>query len=149
MHKLLAVLLGVTLPIQAGAADITVRVDEFGIYRIESTPNVRAELLRTTDRIPLVRGTTFGVSISVQGANTDREWTLRKITRFPAPGLTNPQTGRTRRYSETLVTVRAGQMPRGLFTFDHAWEMVPGRWTIEYWLGEEKLAEKRFTVVKP
>jgi hypothetical protein len=152
MHKLhaflLAVALGATFPMQA-AADITVRLEEFGVYRIEGRPNVRAELLRTTDRVPLQLGTTFGVSVSVHGPNDDRERTLRKITRFPPPGLTDPRTGRTRPYSETLVTVRVGQMPRSLFTFDHAWEMVPGVWTIEYWLGEEKLAEKQFTVVKP
>lgn len=146
MHKLFVVLVVMMLPIRAGAADVTVRIEEFGIYRLERSPEVRAELVQATDRIPLKQGITFGVSISVQGSGNEREWTLRKITRFPAPGLTNPQTGRTRSYSETLVSFYAGQMPLGLFTFDHPWEMVPGTWAIEYWLGEEKLTEKRFTV---
>jgi hypothetical protein len=147
---LLAAILVAALPLPGQAADISVHGVDFGIYRIEgSGPSREAKLVQKTDRIPLKRGTTFGVMVDIHGARDGRERMLRKITRFPAPGLKNPQTGRTRPYSETLVTVRDGDVLHGLFTFDHAWEMVPGTWSIEYWLGDEKLIGKEFTVVKP
>ena len=148
LHVLLvATALMAALSAQARAADISVHGVDFGIYRIEGGgPSREARLLQKTDRIPLQRGTTFGVMVDIHGPDDGRERMLRKVTRFPAPGLRNPQTGKTRPHSETLVTVRVGDVLHGLFTFDHAWEMVPGTWSIEYWLGDEKLIGKQFTV---
>lgn len=146
----LAALLGAAIPLDGRAAEISVHGVEFGIYRIEGEGESRAaKLLEKTDRILLKRGTTFGIMVDIHGPEDGRQRMLRKITRFPAPGLRNPQTGKTRPYSETLVTVGVGDVLHGLFTFDHAWEMVPGTWSIEYWLGEEKLIGKEFTVVRP
>lgn len=147
---LVATALMAPLSAQLRAAELSVHGVDFGIYRIEGDgPSREARLLQKTDRIPLQRGITFGIMVDIHGAKDGRERMLRKITRFPAPGLRNPQTGKTRPYSETLVTVRDGDLLHGLFTFDHAWEMVPGTWSIEYWLGDEKLIGKQFTVVKP
>lgn len=147
---LLTAILGAALALPVRAADISVHGVDFGIYRIEGSGSGReAKLVQKTDRIPLKRGTTFGVMVDIHGAQDGRERMLRKITRFPAPGLKNPRTGKTRPYNETLVTVRDGDVLHGLFTFDHAWEMVPGTWSIEYWLGDEKLIGKQFNVVKP
>lgn len=145
---LFAALLG-TGPLQSRAADVWMHGIDYGIYRIEgSGPGRTAKLLEKTDRIPLKRGTTFGVMVEILGPKDGRERTLRKITRFPAPGLTNPRTGKTRPYSETQVTVHLGDTLHGLFTFDHPWEMVPGTWSIEYWQGDEKIIDKQFNVVR-
>lgn len=144
---MLAALLGVSMP--SRAADIVIHGIDFGIYRIEGEGHSReAKLVEKTDRVPLKRGTTFGVMVEVLGPQDGRPRMLRRITRFPAPGLRNPQTGKTRPYSETEVTVRVGDTLHGLFSFDHAWEMVPGTWSMEYWLGDEKLIEKQFTVTR-
>lgn len=144
---LLGALLGATLPVQGRAAEISVHGIDFGIFRIEGEgPSRIAKLVEKTDRIPLKRGVTFGVFVDIHGPDDGRARTLRKITRFPPPGLKNPQTGKTRPYSETQITVRSGDALHSLFTFDHAWEMVPGTWSIEYWLGDEKLIGKEFTV---
>ena len=144
---LLAASLGAALPVRGLAADISVHGVDFGIFRIEGKgPERKADLVQKTDRIPLKRGTTFGIFVDIHGPDDGRERTLRKITRFPPPGLKNPQTGKTRAYSETVITVRPGDALHGLFTFSHAWEMVPGTWSIEYWLGDEKLIGKEFTV---
>ena len=145
----LALLLGAALPVQARAADITIHGIDYGIFSIEGEGAGRqAKLVEKTDRIALKRGTTFGVMVEVLGPRDSRERTLRRITRFPAPGLTNPQSGKTRPYSETEVSVHVGDTLHALFSFDHPWEMVPGTWSMEYWLGNEKLIGKQFTVTK-
>ena len=35
------------------------------------------------------------------------------------------------------------------YGFDDAWEVVPGTWVLEFWVGDSKIGEQSFTVVKP
>ncbi len=145
----LALSLGAALPLQGRAADMAVHGVDFGIFRLEGEgPGRQAKLVEKTDRIPLEKGTTFGVFVDIHGPDDGRARALRKITRFPPPGLKDPRTGKLRPYSETLVYVKAGDALYGLFTFSQPWEMVPGTWSIEYWLDDEKLIGKEFTVIQ-
>jgi len=53
--------------------------------------------------------------------------------------------------SESPITITA-HLGRPFFAgwrFDDPWEVEPGRWKIELWLGTSKLAAQEFTVVKP
>ncbi|MDY0163258.1 DUF3859 domain-containing protein [Desulfobotulus sp.] len=160
IHKaLLIAFLTIATPWNVLGAEKSLRITEYGLFRVEITEtitnpskitghqnNIRHVLLKTTDRIPLQRGANFGVSVVVDGSEDSREWTLRRVIRFPYPGLRDPKTGKTHPYDERLVTVQPGTDGTVSFTFDHEWEMVPGRWAIEFWDGEKKIAEKVFTV---
>jgi hypothetical protein len=160
--RLLAAYFLVAIPTYTWGADISLRVQEYGLFRVETTQTFadpthvagrrhlgRHVLLQTTDRIPLEQGVTFGLAVALEGPMDGREWTLRRVTRFPVPGLTNPRTGKIQPYEERLFILRVGETATVSFTFDHEWEMVPGIWAFEYWQGEEKLAEKVFVVTKP
>ena len=158
---LLAYFLATTPPYVWGA-DISLRIQEFGLFGTERSQTFadpthvaghrhigRHVLLQTTDRVPLKKGVTFGLAVALDGPIDGREWTLRRVTRFPVLGLTNPRTGKAQLYEERLFILRVGETATVSFTFDHEWEMVPGIWAFEYWHDEEKLAEKIFVVAKP
>jgi hypothetical protein len=144
------------------SSDVSVRIEDFGLYRFEGillTEDVtqatgsRQEghhvLIQTTDRIPAKLGVIFGIGFVVDAPANIREVTFRRITRFPPPGLTNPKTGRTHLFNESLRTYQVGQKLHATYGFDEEWEIVPGTWRIELWDSEHKAAEKAFFVTRP
>ncbi len=151
-----------TFPVMALGADISVQINEFGIYKVERTRTIedttqvsgqyglgRFALLQTADHIPMQLGISFGITYVVTAHADIRQVKLRVITRYPSPGPTNPETGKTQAYDENLLIVQTGQKRHRTFTFDYEWEMLPGVWQFEIWDGNNKIAEKAFTVTKP
>jgi len=162
---LLAACLVAVTPIAGIAATATVQIVDYGTFAFDSpfakgptiaagqTPkNEQEATFQRSDRVPLQLGIRFGVFIIVTtpGTAAGQSLALRKITRFPAPGLKNPETGKTVLSEATAVTVRLGEQqgPFG-YVLDHDWELVPGTWKIEFWYGDEKLAEQAFIATKP
>ena len=149
----------------AAAGDISVQIVNYGMVQrkplmlqdnseasSQSGKGEQEVTFQRTDRVPLEPGVRFGVFIVTTNPRlpNGQTVTLRKVTRFPAPGLTNPETRKTTLSEAAPVTVRTGE-PQGPFGFglDHDWELVPGTWKIEFWLGDEKLAEQAFFLAKP
>lgn len=141
---------------------ISVRIVEFGLYRFErirviedvtqatgSLQEGSHVLIQATDQIPAKLGITFGIAFVVDAPDNVREVNLRRITRFPAPGLTNPKTGATHSFNESLRTYQVGQKLHSTYGFDEEWEIVPGIWQIELWDGQHKVAGKAFSVTRP
>ena len=64
------------------------------------------------------------------------------------PGIKVPDSDQPVRYRESRHDLAMGG--RTVFTgytFDNAWEAVPGTWRIEIWHADNKLLSKEFTVV--
>ena len=141
------------------------RIDivEYGIYTAKTTseraaPNATAGIVAnlgdvqhavTTRTIPGQQGVQFGFRYKVVGAPATASVLLHMVTIFPSPGLTDPATGKTAARSEYDVTATIGNMQYKDYGLDNAWEVVPGRWTMQVWYQGRKLAEQTFTVGKP
>jgi len=152
-------------PVLATAGDVTVQIVNYGMVQTKplmlqgsaapsSQPGQGEEevTFQRTDQVPLRPGARFGVFIlaSMPNSPPGRMVTLRKVTRFPAPGLTNPETRKTILSEAVPITVRTGE-PQGPFGYglDHDWELRPGTWRIEFWYGDEKVAEQVFLLTTP
>ena len=72
---------------------------------------------------------------------------LRMVTRFPPPGLRDPETGEARRHQEVKVLKTIGTRHFRAYTIHEGWEMVPGTWAFEIWHRDQKLVEQAFVVL--
>jgi hypothetical protein len=104
------------------------------------------KLVRTTTSVPARLCTSFGFEYVIQGSPSKLEVPIRMVTRFPKPGLRNPETQETTYQHETVVSRSIGQVHFRSYTLESTWELVPGIWTFELWYGSRKLAEQSFTV---
>jgi hypothetical protein len=153
----------VALAVSAHAQTVErITISNPGIYRsetekIEDAPNsVRGvfrtvrnpQLIEQTKRIPGLLGTHFGVNFRVAGQPDGASVTIRFVTRFPAPGLRDPKTGKTILTSENDRQFRIGEFAYRGFTFDESWEIVPGVWALEFWFEGKLLAAQKFEIVK-
>ena len=94
-------------------------------------------------------GLQFGFRFYVEGTPTGAEVRLRSITRFPPQGMHNPNTQKTNHSDVYTIIAKIGSADFRGYAFDEDWEIVPGIWTFEFWEGDRKLVEQRFTVVQP
>jgi hypothetical protein len=101
-----------------------------------------------TSIIPAALGTGFGVAfrVTVPGPDT----VPATVTwRFPPAGLNNPRTGQTVYvYTRDIECVRYTVCPTG-WTFEEAWELVPGVWEVQIVVGNRPPLKQSFTVVEP
>jgi hypothetical protein len=91
-------------------------------------------------------GTVFGVRFMVVGTPRDADVTLRTVWKIPAPGFTDPKTGKA--YSESISNLPAqiGMAYLSAYGFNESWEIVSGQWTMQVWQGDRKLLEKGFEI---
>ncbi len=162
LRRWLVLVVGLRLladPTQAQQID-TITFVEAGIYtgRIDGkqpspktatgTVNIVSDrqLVETTDRICARRGVIFGVGFIVKGSPAGTEVALDFITRFPPGGMVN---AKGQRYAQNEFTSQAivGARSVRTFSFDEAWEMVPGIWTFEFHHQGLKIAETSFHVM--
>lgn len=109
----------------------------------------QATTLTTTIR-PRI-GLHFGFRFQIVGEPLGRQVTLALITNFPPPGLHQPNSAQAVQRDGYVQTARLGSESFIGYTFDEAWEMVPGVWRFEIWDQNDnrKLAEQSFTVTAP
>ena len=101
-----------------------------------------AESPATTARV----GIGFGVRSRSYGARDGERAMLRAVWKIPPPGIVNPSNGSTFHESVADFTTRIGTSHMRGYSFDEAWEVVPGTWTVEIWQGDRKLLEKSFEI---
>jgi hypothetical protein len=143
----------------AGAGDVTsVGIVEFGIYTadvertVQDVNGIKHNMVTnichvaTTRLIPARSGLHFGFRYRVDGLAPGHEIDLRKVARYPVEVL---PPGATRPFSsyEYLRKARGGTLQFSGYSFDHAWEFLPGRWIFQIFDGNRLLAEQVFTVV--
>lgn len=110
------------------------------------TPATDRRLLKLTTTVPPVVGTSFGFRFIVRGKPQGAKTKITFITKYPAPGLRNPATGKTSYQSEFEWPVQIGKVEGRTYTIDNAWEAVPGVWSLEFWHNGRKLGGQTFTM---
>jgi hypothetical protein len=137
-----------------------IQIKSFGIYQarikgLTSDPNTASgfsndldgiSLDEQTDRIPVQKGLTFGVTILPVGNGYTKLPGFKEVWRFPAPGLKNPDTGKTHLSDERRVWLSVNVATNLVYTFDSDFEMIPGQWFFEIWYGDRKLATQEFNM---
>ena len=108
-----------------------------------------AQLIEKTRNVPAKLGVRFGFRHVVVGKPKGANVTLRKIVTFPPGGLHNPASKEAvSRWEGNIARILSGKPNYTDYAFDDPWELVPGRWTIELWDGDRKLASQSFNVIK-
>jgi hypothetical protein len=102
----------------------------------------------TTTTVPAQIGVRFGFRYRVNGLPAGQKVQLRKVTVYPAGGARPPNSTQPLQKNETALAPTIGETTYTGYTFDEAWERLPGTWTIQLWYGDRKFAEKSFTVVQ-
>ncbi|MEJ0023794.1 MAG: DUF3859 domain-containing protein [Alphaproteobacteria bacterium] len=157
MRGLLLILALFALPAAVSAQTVErVEISKFGIYTsrdisksvrpdgIEEVIDGDSRWLQQTDTIPARIGVKFGIRFKLEGA--PGAVTLRRVTIVPEPGL-RPRPGKPIKRVERDITLSTGDSIDAGWSFDHAYELLTGIWTIQIWQGDRKLAEKKFKVV--
>jgi hypothetical protein len=91
-------------------------------------------------------GTSFGVRYLVVGQPRLADVKLRTVWKIPAPGLKEPQNGKTFTESAADITTQIGTAQLSGYGFNEAWEIVPGTWVLQIWQGDRKLLEHPFAI---
>jgi hypothetical protein len=138
-----------------------IEIVTFGIYspgkitERESLPGTNGitlregrNLLSQTETVPGTIGATFGIEYILHGTPNGRVVKLNYVTRFPASGMVNGK-GQKLEKSQFEWNDTIGKNAVRTYTFDNAWEIVPGDWTMEFYYEGRKIGEKRFTVTAP
>jgi hypothetical protein len=102
----------------------------------------------TTRTIPAQLGVHFGFRYIVVGSPSGVTLPFHMVTIFPKPGLRAHPGARPQSRSEYDKPVTIGTRTYRDYSFDQAWEIVPGVWTFQIWYQGRMLAEQKFTVAK-
>ncbi|MCW5738139.1 MAG: DUF3859 domain-containing protein [Enhydrobacter sp.] len=154
---ILASIVGFARIADAGEAS-DVEIVEYGLYTAEVTGQLREPNgivsnlidnichIATTTSVPMRQGIHFGFRYRVDGPENGVPVELTLAVQFPAAVRpTGGGTAVTRH--ERSATLAVGTVSYTGYSFDHAWELMPGPWTLEVLQHGRKLAEKSFTVV--
>jgi hypothetical protein len=151
----------------SGHAEETARVDDIeivdiGVYSAEVKSRVEDSNLASggrrivanikfvdkTDRVPARLGVQFGYRYKVIGEPAGAAVPLKFVTRYPEPGLKNPENGNRKLVDEFTQDRTIGDIHARGYGFDNAWEIVAGVWTFEVWYQDRMIRDQKFTVVK-
>src|ERR1039458_3973761 len=160
--SLLKKLFGIKETPKADIGSIQVHVETFGIFSVKKAQPFAAPdrptgyqndiehpfLIHKTDRIPLQKGLFFGVSVICKAQTSNQSVKLRRIIRFPPPGIKNPKTGKKFLFEEETMEFEIGKNIAVLYAFDHDYELLPGKWKFEVWDNNSILAEKTLEIGK-
>lgn len=120
------------------------RRDSKGILRCTRT-NVRLAVSTTT--VPAQKGVQFGISFRAVGAPQGASIRVKRVWIFPPAGLKAPGSQKPLHRLDRDDRVIIGKTAFNTYIFDDPWELVPGTWTMEYWVGGRKLLSRSFKVV--
>jgi len=153
----LTAILGIAAPATAGEVS-GVEIVEYGLYTAEVTgqlrdtngiiSNVIENLchIATTTTVPMRGRLHFGFRYRVDGPVPGDTVPLTLAVRFPATVQPNPSVHPLTEH-ERGTTLTIGAVSYTGYSFDQAWEFVPGTWTLSVRQGGRTLAEKSFAVV--
>jgi len=164
----LAVLLLSLLPLAVQSEPVSqvewrpaARIIDFGIYltsvdeRVPAPDTTTGEisllreptLVQNTTRIPAIPKTSFGLRYQLDGIPVGEALAVTDVV--ITPGIHEPGSDNAPAYRQSWRDVVVAGKPRYTgYTFDYAWEAVPGPWRIEIWYGDSMLLAQDFQVVK-
>lgn len=104
-----------------------------------------AVLIEGTTDIRASRGTSFGIRVKFTGepAGVIVPCTAKCFH----PKFADPTTQRTSEVEQWENFGTIGSAGYIGYTFDYEWELVPGQWTIQLFVGSKLKAEKTFNVI--
>jgi hypothetical protein len=104
--------------------------------------------LKATTTVEGRLGASFGVEYALVGKPAGAAVPVSIVVVLPKEGLKNPQRAERTFIERWLPAPKwIGSTTIVGYTFDHAWEIVPGLWTFEIWSDDQKLGEQAFCVV--
>jgi hypothetical protein len=159
MNRFVIALLAIFTAGPAWAQVRAVEIVQFGIYTADLksstrdsqgikeniSTNFRNAVVTTT--VPAQLGVRFGMEFKVIGAPANQTVSLKKVWMFPPAGLRSPKVTQPIHRDETTMKANIETTTYTGWRFDDPWELVPGTWTLQLWYGDQKLAEKQFTIV--
>lgn len=99
--------------------------------------------------VPARLGVQFGARYRIVGAPEGATASIRTKWVVPAPGLRNPLTGAVTEVDEAEENVVIGTDRLAGYKFGQEWEVVRGRWILEFWTNGRKLNSVTFIVGSP
>ena len=139
--------------------DVDVQLEQFGTFRktvargeIEAPGSVQnrahavqdAVLDERGSEIRASQGTSFGILVKFIG--NAQGMVVPCTAKLFHPKFTDPQSGRTSEVEEWPCFGTVGRDGYIGYTFDNDWELVPGQWTIQLFVGSKKKIEKAFKI---
>ena len=103
--------------------------------------------LQTGSRIHARAGTVIGAELNIVGTPRRVKVPIKVVWRYPAPGLTNPDTKVAKSVDEYVDTKTIGEKFPVFWGLTQSWHLVPGTWTLEVWHGERKLGTQSFELM--
>jgi len=129
-------------------AQITGTVTQPGTAAGRTNELFNTKKLQATTTIDGRLGVSFGLEYALIGQPAGAEVPITIVVNLPKEGLRNPAKGE-RMYREQWVpshkTIGGANIVG--YTFEHAWEVVPGLWSFEIWSQDQKLGEQSFCVL--
>jgi hypothetical protein len=149
-------------PLAAGTASaqdsIGVEIVERGLYTMEvvevrqDPSGVSHDVVRnichisSSTSVPMKRNAHFGFRYRLTGVPEGQEVEVQAVTRYPTT-VTPPDGPRSIAASGYTGRLKAGVVSYHGYGFDYDWELIPGRWWLEIWQGNRRLAAQPFDVV--
>lgn len=144
-------------PVAAGEVT-SVEIVEYGLYTADVTGQLRDANgvisntvenlchIATTTTVPMRAGLHFGFRYRVDGPVPGDTAQVRLAIRFPSTVRPNPSVAPLTEHERSTI-LAVGAVSYTGYSFDQAWEFVPGTWTLEVRQGGRTLAAKSFTVI--
>lgn len=134
--------------LSSGLFDVT--VGEIGALPNAASPIYHLisefRLIEQTGVIMAKPGLTFGTSFVVSSEDFEDFIPMTWVTRFPRGGLIADE-GTVFAFDRVGCDVPNGKTAFQCYTFDHAFEMVPGEWHFEIWYEQQMIADRVFMVI--
>ena len=93
-------------------------------------------------------GTIIGAELTIVGTPRRVKVPLRVVWRYPAAGLTNPESKVTKTSDEYNDTQLIGEKFPIFWGLTQDWHVVPGTWTLEVFQGDRKLVTQQFQITR-
>ena len=134
-------------------------VTDYGIYtaeKSEATPKTKnlrhyavenVAIVSMTDTVQALPRVKFGLRYRIIGDPLDARVTVKIVVKYPPQGVVSPKTGLLHDFTYTITDHIGGMYSFAGYSADEAWELVPGVWTLQLWVGEKMYVEKSFTMV--
>jgi hypothetical protein len=135
-------------------------ITDFGIYAVDREISGRDQQgislatatniqhTSTQRTVPAQLGVTFGFRYRIVGKPEGATIPLKKVIIYPAPGLQTPFPSSRVRKAVFEYEASIGETNTELYTLEDQFELVPGTWVLEMWLGSRKLASQPFRLDK-
>ena len=141
--------------------ELSTHIYEYGIYTLTPSEKIeeenaatgyrsvpsKVEFAQKTNIVPAKMGTSFGAKFAILGDEVGAPVTVRVVTRYPEPGVTNPETDKVFLTDEYSLEANVGDGFLHAYRLSNEWEVLEGTWIIELHHDGRLIGTKTFEVV--